>query len=243
MERISLILAAGVGTRMKNDLAKTLNRICGRTLADHVMDALEPITDRMVMVVRHKKEDVMEACKGRTEFVEQKDGGWGTGWAVISARELLEQCEGSVIVTAGDMPLVRTETYQKLNEAVAHGAAAAMLYDTVDNPFGYGRMVRDEKGMPCAIVEQKELKPGQEAIREINASVYCFDAKSLLWALDFLSSDNAANEYYLTDVIAAMYNGGKKIAAVAAEGHDECMGINTQEQLREAEAAMLARRA
>ena len=158
MERIALILAAGAGTRMKNDLAKTLNKICGRTLADHVMDALEPITDRMVLVVRHKKEDVIAACKGRAEFVEQKDGGWGTGWAVISARELLEACEGSVIVTAGDMPLVRTETYEKLNRAVVEGAAAAMLYDTVENPFGYGRMIRDEKGMPCAIVEQKELK-------------------------------------------------------------------------------------
>ena len=243
MEKIALILAAGAGTRMNSNIPKVLNKICDRTLADHVMDALEPVCDRKVMIVKHLKDDVIAACQGRAEFVEQRDGGWGTGWAVISAREILEQSEGRVLVTAGDMPLLRTETFEKLDRAVADGADAAMLYDTVDNPHGYGRMITDEKGMPCNIVEQKELKPEQEGIREINASVYCFDAKALLWALDFLKSDNAANEYYLTDVIPVLYNAGKKIAAVAAEDHSECMGVNTQAQLQEAEDAMLARRA
>ena len=243
MEKIALILAAGAGTRMNSNIPKVLNKICGQTLADHVMDALEPVCDRKVMIVKHLKDDVIAACQGRAEFVEQRDGGWGTGWAVISAREILEQSEGRVLVTAGDMPLLRTETFEKLDRAVADGADAAMLYDTVDNPHGYGRMITDEKGMPCNIVEQKELKPEQEGIREINASVYCFDAKALLWALDFLKSDNAANEYYLTDVIPVLYNAGKKIAAVAAEDHSECMGVNTQAQLQEAEDAMLARRA
>ena len=243
MEKIALILAAGAGTRMNSNIPKVLNKICDRTLADHVMDALEPVCDRKVMIVKHLKDDVIAACQSRAEFVEQRDGGWGTGWAVISAREILEQSEGRVLVTAGDMPLLRTETFEKLDRAVADGADAAMLYDTVDNPHGYGRMITDEKGMPCNIVEQKELKPEQEGIREINASVYCFDAKALLWALDFLKSDNAANEYYLTDVIPVLYNAGKKIAAVAAEDHSECMGVNTQAQLQEAEDAMLARRA
>ena len=243
MEKIALILAAGAGTRMNSNIPKVLNKICGQTLADHVMDALEPVCDRKVMIVKHLKDDVIAACQSRAEFVEQRDGGWGTGWAVISAREILEQSEGRVLVTAGDMPLLRTETFEKLDRAVADGADAAMLYDTVDNPHGYGRMITDEKGMPCNIVEQKELKPEQEGIREINASVYCFDAKALLWALDFLKSDNAANEYYLTDVIPVLYNAGKKIAAVAAEDHSECMGVNTQAQLQEAEDAMLARRA
>ena len=130
-----------------------------------------------------------------------------------------------------------------LDKAVAEGADAAMLYDTVDEPFGYGRMITDANGMPCNIVEQKELKPEQQAIREVNASVYCFDAKALLWALDFLKSDNAANEYYLTDVIPVLYNAGRKIVGIAAEEHSECMGVNTLDQLKQAEDAMLARRA
>lgn len=242
MDKIALILAAGAGKRMNSDLPKVLNRICGRALVDHVLDALAPVASRRVMIVKHLKEQVMEACRGRAEFVEQRDGGWGTGWAVISARELLEACEGRVLVTAGDMPLVRTETFEKLDAAVAAGADAAMLYDVMDEPFGYGRMVRDADGMPCAIVEQKELTPQQQDIREVNASVYCFDAKALLWALDFLKSDNAANEYYLTDVIGVLYGAGRRIAAVPAGEHSECLGVNTVAQLREAEAAMLARR-
>lgn len=243
MERIALILAAGAGTRMNTDIPKVLNKICGEALVDHVMDALEPICDRKVMIVKHKKDDVIAACQGRAEFVEQRDGGWGTGWAVISAREILETSEGRVLVTAGDMPLVRTETFEKLDQAVAAGADAAMLYDVVDEPFGYGRMITDANGMPCNIVEQKELKPEQQGIREVNASVYCFDAKALLWALDFLKSDNAANEYYLTDVIPVLYNAGRKIVGIAAEEHSECMGVNTLAQLKQAEDAMLARRA
>lgn len=243
MERIALILAAGAGTRMNSDLPKVLNKVCGRALADHVMDALDPVCERKVMIVKHLKDEVIEACKERAEFVEQKDGGWGTGWAVISAKEVLENFDGRVLITAGDMPLVRTENFLELDQAVENGADAAMLYDTVDEPFGYGRMVCDENGMPCAIVEQKELKEDQQGIREINASVYCFDSKALLWALDFLGSDNAANEYYLTDVIGVLYKAGKRIAGVATKDHSDCMGVNTKAQLQEAEEAMLARRA
>lgn len=241
MDGFALVLAAGAGRRMESDTPKVLHKINGRTLADYVLEALDPVCSRKVMIVKHKMDEVMHACAGKAEFVEQKDGGWGTGWAVISAREFLEGYNGRVIITAGDMPLVKTQTFAKLDRAVADGYDAAMLYDTVENPHGYGRMVCDNAGMPCAIVEQKELSKEQLAIAEINASVYCFNAQSLLSALDTLGCENASNEYYLTDVIAALYKNGKRIIAIPVEESSECLGINTKAQLEEAGHAMAAR--
>ena len=147
----------------------------------------------------------MEACHGQADFVEQQPGGWGTGHAIRSAAPMLEGKKGAVLITAGDMPLVLPETYARLVSEVEKGYAAAMLTDYVDNPTGYGRVVR-ENGRVCAIVEQKDLVGEQHNIKEMNASVYCFDIESLLWALPQLKNNNGAHEYYLTDVISILYS-------------------------------------
>lgn len=237
---LAIIMAGGAGTRMQSDLPKVLHTVCGKPLAQHVVEALEGVCEKKIMIVKYKQELVREAMAGQTEFVEQLDGGWGTGQAVKSALPYL-QGEGMVIVAAGDMPLVRRETFQLLADKVKEGCAGALLYDVVDEPFGYGRVIMNADGWCTGIVEQKDLAEDQQNIREINASVYAFDMKSLAEALPQLNDRNAANEYYLTDVIGILHNAGKKVAGVCVPDKAECMGINTQAQLAAAEAEMLKR--
>lgn len=240
MEKLALILAAGEGTRMLSSTPKTLHKICGVPIVEHVLRALGQITNDIYIIVGHGKEQVMDSCHGQGTFVEQKSGGWGTGYAVLSAIEHLQGRKGQVLVTAGDMPLVLPETFARLMNEVEAGSACAMLTDYVDNPVGYGRVVR-ENGKVARIVEQKDLVGDQHSIKEMNASVYCFDIESLLWALPKLSDKNAANEYYLTDVVGVLYENGKSITAVPVLEKSECLGINDRVQLAQAETAMRRR--
>lgn len=240
-ESLAIIMAAGEGKRMQSDLPKVLHTVCGKALAQHVLDQLEGVCEKKVLIVKYRKELVMEQLAGQAEFVEQLDGGWGTGQAIKSALPYMEGKDGLVVIAAGDMPLVRRETFNLLADKVAQGYAGALLYDEIDNPFGYGRVIFDEDGNATGIVEQKDLTEEQQAIRAINASVYCFDMRSLAEALPKLDNHNAANEYYLTDVVKILAGEGKKIAGVRVPDPAECMGINTKAQLAEAEAEMLKR--
>lgn len=239
-QSLAIVLAAGEGKRMHSDLPKVLHEICGKPLAQHVLEALEGVCERKVAVVKYRSDMVRQRLQGQAEFVEQLDGGWGTGQAAKSAMPYM-QGEGSVVIAAGDMPLVRTETFRALRDKVQAGYAGALLYDVIDEPFGYGRVLMDGEGNATAIVEQKDLKPEQQSIRSINASVYCFDMRKLAEALPRLDDRNAAHEYYLTDVVRILTDEGEKIAAVRVPDSSECMGINTPEQLVAAEAAMKAR--
>ncbi|NLG25026.1 MAG: NTP transferase domain-containing protein [Clostridiales bacterium] len=240
MDRIALIMAAGEGVRMLSDTPKMLHNVCGMPMVEHVLRAVEPVCDRRVLIVGHGKRAMLDAMAGRAEFVEQAPGGWGTGHAVRSAAPLLDGLSGAAIVTAGDMPLVLPETFRRLLNRVEAGCAAALLYDTVEKPFGYGRVVR-ENGRVTGIVEQKDLKGDQHQIGEINASVYCFDIAALRWALPRLQNNNAAGEYYLTDVIAILAAAGHAVEAVPVAEQAECMGVNDRAQLAEAEGAMRRR--
>ena len=237
---LAIIMAAGEGKRMRSDLPKVLHTVCGKPLAQHVLNALEGICEKKVLIVKYKKELVEEALQGQAEFVEQMDGGWGTGQAVKSALPYM-QGEGMVIIAAGDMPLVKQETFQLLAEKVQAGYAGALLYDVVENPFGYGRVIMDENGFATGIVEQKDLAEDQLDIPAINASVYAFDMQALAGALPKLDNRNAANEYYLTDVVGILAREGKQIVGVRVPDKADCMGINTPEQLAEAEAEMRKR--
>lgn len=237
---LAIIMAAGEGKRMRSDLPKVLHTVCGKPLAEHVLDALEGICEKKVLIVKYKKELVAQALQGKAEFVEQMDGGWGTGQAVKSALPYM-QGEGMVIIAAGDMPLVKKETFELLAEKVNADCAGALLYDVVENPFGYGRVIMDDQGYATGIVEQKDLAEDQLGIQAINASVYAFDMKALAEALPKLDNRNAANEYYLTDVVGILAREGKKIVGVRVPDKADCMGINTPEQLAEAEAEMRKR--
>ena len=241
MDKIALIMAAGEGTRMKSNTPKTLHEICGIPMVEHVMRALDPVCKEQVMIVGFGKEKVMAAYRGRVQFVEQKGDGWGTGFAIKCASPVLEGRHGVAIVSAGDMPLVLPETFARLAQTVESGeAAAAILTMQVDAPFGYGRIVREE-GKVARIVEQKDLTPEQQGIREINSSVYAFDIDALLWALPQLTNDNHAHEYYLTDVIGLLYQGGYRVTTVPVIEQAECMGINDRVQLAAADREMRRR--
>lgn len=240
MEKLALIMAAGEGTRMMSDTPKMLHQVCGQPMVEHVLRAVDPVCKQKIMIVGHGKERMMDAYHGRVDFVVQQPGGWGTGHAVRSAMSALVGKRGAVLVTAGDMPLVLPETFARLMSEVQQGASCAMLTDYVDNPVGYGRVVR-EGGRVVAIVEQKDLVGEQHEVKEINASVYCFDMEALAWALPQLSDDNKAHEYYLTDVIAILARAGHRITTVPVLEKAECMGINDRVQLAEAGAQMRKR--
>ena len=241
MDKLALIMAAGEGTRMRSDTPKVLHQVCGLPMLEHVLRALGDVCGEQFVIVGHNKNKVMDAYHGKVEFIEQVPGGWGTGYAVRCAEGVLKGRRGVVLVTAGDMPLVRTETFARLVAEVESGKhAAALQTDQVDNPFGYGRIVR-ENGKVTGIVEQKDLAPDQLNIKEINASVYCFDIEALLWALPQLDNKNSANEYYLTDVIGILHKGGYAMTTVPVLEKAECMGVNDRVQLAAADAEMRKR--
>ena len=241
MDKLALVMAAGEGTRMRSDLPKVLHQVCGLPMLEHVLRSLGSVNAQQYVIVGHNKERVIAEYHSKVEFIEQTPGGWGTGWAIRCCEHVLKGKKGVVLITAGDMPLVRTETFARLISEVESGKhAAALLTDLVDNPFGYGRIVR-ENGKITGIVEQKDLKPDQLNIKEINASVYCFDIEALLWALPQLNDKNSANEYYLTDVIGILHQGGYAMTTVPVLDKSECMGVNDRVQLANADAEMRKR--
>lgn len=237
VDKLALIMAAGEGTRMLSSIPKNLHQVCGIPMIEHVLRALSPVVSEKVVIVGHMKERVTQSIHGNVSFIEQQPGGWGTGFAVKSAASKLEGRKGQVIVTAGDMPLVLTETFAKLMSEVERGNACAMLTERMENPIGYGRVVR-ENGKITGIVEQKDLVGEQHNIKEMNASVYCFDIEALLSALPKLTNNNNANEYYLTEVISILHQDGHSIVAVPTLEKSECLGINDRCQLAVAEREM-----
>jgi bifunctional UDP-N-acetylglucosamine pyrophosphorylase/glucosamine-1-phosphate N-acetyltransferase len=226
---------------MRSDLPKVLHPLCGKPMLCHVMDTVRAVCSTVVPILGHGRERILEQLGPIPHAVQDFATGKGTGHAVMCAAAALKGRKGCVIVTAGDMPLVTTDSYRALRDAVVEGAAAALLYDLLPEPFGYGRVVIDPQGRVQRIVEQKDLTEQQVHIRACNASVYCFDIDALLWALPLLQNNNAASEYYLTDTIGALAGAGYTVTPIMAQDHDECRGINTRVQLEEAARVLRAR--
>ncbi|MDR0397315.1 MAG: NTP transferase domain-containing protein [Oscillospiraceae bacterium] len=241
MDSLALALAAGEGQRMRSDIPKTLHPICGKPILCHVMDTVGCVCNQVVPILGHGKDQILARLGDIPHAVQDFSTGKGTGHAVMSAAHILKDKKGAVIVTAGDMPLVTELSYRSLAQCVREGAAAALLYDIVDDPFGYGRVIIDRRGRVTGVVEQKDLTEQQKGIRAANASVYCFDVDALLWALPQLTNHNAANEYYLTDAIGALARAGYTVTAVQAQDHDEVRGVNTRVQLEEAGRVLRSR--
>lgn len=241
MKTTAIILAAGEGTRMKSGLHKVLHKLCGQEMVDYALHAAEEAgVERPVVVVGHAAEAVREHLKDRAAFaLQDKTTGWGTGHAVLSARDFLPQ-EGLIYVLAGDMPLLTGEDLLSLARPVEQGAAAALLTAALPDPTGYGRVLRDADGMVARIVEQKDCTKEEAAVREVNASVYCFRASALLYALPRITNDNAQKEYYLTDTVAILRAAGERVAAVETAA-EHCMGVNDRVQLAQCEAVLRRR--
>ncbi len=245
-----LILAAGLGTRMRSNLAKVLHELDGRPLINHVCrtaSALAP--DKIYVVVGHQSDDVRAAVLEELNeedvvFVSQEKQ-LGTGDAVNSARSYLEDQDSTLLVLSGDVPMMRAETLAALvQQHHAHrgkGASCSILTVVLDEPVGYGRVVRDESGFFDRIVEQKDGNDEELAVKEINSGIYCFDTVKLFDSLSKVSNDNAQGEYYLTDVPRLLRESGESVSLYKHKNRREIEGINNRVQLSEMERALKKR--
>jgi len=237
-----VILAAGKSTRMKSDTPKVLHKVAGVSLLRWVVEQAYSLSpDQIIIVVGHESDRVRKAFADfpKLAFVTQEPQ-QGTGHAVMQARDHLKGFEGDVCVLCGDVPLVRNETLAALRQA-HKGNTATVLTTEIDNPGSYGRIFRDADGRLGAIVEAKDLKRGQERIREINSGTYIFEAQALLACLDKLTTNNAQGEYYLTDVIQLMASQGQSVSAHLCEDSREVQGVNTRKDLAECDVIARAR--
>jgi bifunctional UDP-N-acetylglucosamine pyrophosphorylase/glucosamine-1-phosphate N-acetyltransferase len=238
-----LILAAGLGTRMKSQKAKVLHELGGHPLIAHVTRKAHALDHQKIyVVVGHQATEVEAAVRrelgsnaDRATFVVQKQQR-GTGDAVMSAGEALKDSDSTLLILSGDVPLVRVET---LEEFVAfhraQGASCSILSVKLENPAGYGRMVRDATGGFARIVEHRDATPEERLIREINSGIYCFETTRLFSALNQIKPANQQGEYYLTDVPAILAAGGERIAIYLHQDAREVSGINTRADLAEFE--------
>ena len=238
----SVILAAGMGTRMKSKMPKVLHKVCGKPLSKWVIDASKAAgADKVCAVVGHKAETVKEVLGDVCEFALQAEQK-GTGHAVMQAIDVIKNSKGEVVILNGDTPLITAETINKTIEYHKNnGNQATVITAILDDATGYGRIVRDNDGSVLKIVEQKDASEEEKKINEVNSGMYVFDAQSLVYALDKITPNNAQGEYYLTDTLEILLSAGKKIGGYAISDNDEIRGINDRVQLNEAEKIMQKR--
>jgi bifunctional UDP-N-acetylglucosamine pyrophosphorylase/glucosamine-1-phosphate N-acetyltransferase len=228
-----VILAAGQGKRMNSDLPKVLHEIGGRPMVCHVIDSVRRLAPgRVVVVTGYQAERVEDACRGMgVEFARQNEQ-LGTGHAVMQTAPLLKDWKGSIVVLNGDVPGLRAETVDAFVEHhLRSGAAATVLTAELEDPAGYGRIVRGAGGGLERIVEHKDATEAERAIREINSGLFCFEAGELFSALGRVTRRNAQNEYYLTDVVGLLHSEGRPVAAWRVEDAREVAGVNNPEEL------------
>jgi bifunctional UDP-N-acetylglucosamine pyrophosphorylase/glucosamine-1-phosphate N-acetyltransferase len=240
-----VVLAAGQGTRMRSRTPKVLHRIGGRSLLQHVLDtagALDP--DRLLVVVRHERDMISDAVQdvAPDAIVVDQDEIPGTGRAVQVALDRLTEFGGDILILSADVPLLDADTLAELvAEHRAAEAAVTLLSARVDDPTGYGRVIRAGDGAVIGIVEQRDASPEQRSITEINAGVYIFRSAPLRREIVALSDDNAQGERYLTDVVALFHEAGMAIGATVAPDPTAALGINDRVQLSVAAAELNAR--
>ena len=233
-------MAAGLGTRMKSNRAKVLHELGGSPLIAHVArtaQALDP--RRIIVVIGHQAEEVeravLDTVGGLASFVVQAKQR-GTGDAVESARSVLENTDSLVLVLSGDVPMIKLETLKKLIEHHNNaGAACTILSVRLENPTGYGRVIRDESAAFQKIVEQRDATEEERQVKEINSGIYCFDARELFKALRSVEPANDQGEYYLTDVPAIIMTNGGSVGVFLHTESREVSGINSRAELAEFE--------
>ncbi|AMA74524.1 MULTISPECIES: bifunctional UDP-N-acetylglucosamine diphosphorylase/glucosamine-1-phosphate N-acetyltransferase GlmU [Aneurinibacillus] len=239
-DKFAVVLAAGQGTRMKSKLYKVLHPVCGKPMVQHVVDSLKELDmARIVVVVGHGADKVKEQLGNAVEYAMQEEQ-LGTAHAVMQVAPILKGKKGTTLVLSGDEPLISSET---LSALVAHHeakqAAGTILTRIMDNPTGYGRIIRGEDGAVERIVEQKDANEEEQRVREINTGTYCFDNEKLFSALEKVDNNNTQGEYYLTDVIEILKKQGERIEASVTE--EITIGVNDRVALAKAEALMRER--
>lgn len=236
MELSAIILAAGKGTRMKSELPKCAHTIIDKPMVEYVVDTLKELKiKKIVTVVGYNKEVLMECLKDSVEYAIQ-DEQLGTAHAVMQARKNIEGMDGITIIAIGDMPFIRRETlYSLIINHMQEGAKLTVLSVDHPEPYGYGRVLRDNNNQVVGIVEERDCTKEQSMIREINASVYAVETELLFSALDEIDNNNSQREYYLTDLVKVFNNKGYKVSGYKANDYQELSGINTQNQLADME--------
>ncbi len=240
-EVAAIVLAAGKSTRMRSELPKVLHEVCGRPMLSYVLSACRLSgVDRILVVVGHEKEKVVDRFSADRDlvFIEQTEQR-GTGHAVMCCREALAGFDGSVLVVAGDMPLVRRETLADLVDVrVERGDALTIATTELDDPTGYGRIVRDDKGELVAIMEHRDCTDAQLGIQEVNVSYYCFESGKLMDGLSRLTPNATKGEYYLTDLVRMFRESGDNVSAVVKVQAADALGINSRLDLAMVSRAM-----
>jgi bifunctional UDP-N-acetylglucosamine pyrophosphorylase/glucosamine-1-phosphate N-acetyltransferase len=237
MSLAAVILAAGKGTRMKSGLPKVMHRVCGRPMIEYVLDAVQGAgVEEIVVVVGFGGDLVARTVQDRARVVYQHQQ-LGTAHALLQAAPVLGNFPGAILVVCGDTPLVTSSTLARLAAAHAEmGVRATILTAILEDPTGYGRVIRDGEGRVQRIVEQRDATPRELAVKEINTGIYCFSAPGLFDALSAIKSENAQGEYYLTDIIGQLVQQGEPVAALKVENPREVEGINDRRQLARMEA-------
>ncbi|OPJ55079.1 bifunctional UDP-N-acetylglucosamine diphosphorylase/glucosamine-1-phosphate N-acetyltransferase GlmU [Alkalithermobacter paradoxus] len=237
----SIILAAGQGTRMKSKIPKVLHKVCGKEMVNHVIDvAKDAGVNENIVVIGHGGDKVKENIPNEVKIAIQEKQ-LGTGHAVLMAKEYIDD-NSLIVVLCGDTPLIKSETLNNLfNYHKENGYKATVLTTKIDNPTGYGRIIRDSDNNLLKIVEQKDANEEEKKVNEINSGIYSFDGKALLQSLSKLSNNNAQGEYYLTDVIEILRNDGYKVGAYMGSTIEELMGVNSRVDLSKAEKVMRRR--
>lgn len=238
---VAIVLAAGKGTRMKSDLPKVLHEVCGKSMVEHVFEAVRGAgVTRIVCVIGHEADLMRERLSGHSdvEFALQAEQN-GTGHAVQMAADLLTDHAGPVLVLAGDTPLLKAESLTGLLDELRNASATCVVGTAItENNQGLGRVVRSEDSSFEAIVEEKDATDEQKQIQEINTGCYAFDSRSLFESLKEVRPLNNQGEYYLTDCPKILKAQGKTVLAAAKLDIAEAMGVNTKEQLAEVEQVM-----
>ncbi len=243
-ERVAIILAAGISTRMNTQIAKVLHEVCGRPMLAYVLDACREVgIKKIYVVVGFSAEEVKARFSGDNDIIwVEQEKQLGTAHAVLCCKEHLKDFQGETLVLCGDGPLIRAQTLKTLIEKHESGQSAATLATAVlDDPTGYGRIIRDAYGNIQGIVEDSDCTPEQLATTEVNPSYYLFNNKILFEALEEVKPDNVKEEYYLTDAVSGIIATGHKVVAVTAVRPEEAMGVNSREQLSAASKIMQRR--
>ena len=238
----AVILAAGEGKRMKSKLPKVLHKVQGKAMVDWVIDtAKEAGAEDICVVVGHGKDKVISELSGRNiKFAIQSEQ-LGTGHAVMQAGNFIEE-NADIIVFYGDTPLITAQTIKKmLDFHRSENNSITIISVIIDNPSGYGHIIRDKNGLFVKNIEHKDANNEEKAIKEVNTGIYCFKGSALKKGLSLLKNDNVQKEYYLPDTLEIILADGGKVNAMVANDAEEFLGVNSRVQLADAEAVMRRR--
>ena len=240
--KTAVVMAAGAGTRMKSEMPKVLHKVCGKPMVTHVTSqAAKAGAENIIVIIGHGADQVRETIDDKKLRFVLQPVQLGTGHAVMQAAGELPE-EGGVFVLNGDTPLITAETLKSFGEFhEKSGNAVTVLSAEFEDPFGYGRVIRDSDGQVLKIVEQKDTSAEEAQVKEINAGIYCFDAAFLKKNLPLIKNDNAQKEYYITDLIGMAVEQGAGAGAYTVENPDEIAGINSRQQLASVSKIMTRR--